>query len=74
VSEKIDFEKELEEIIPYTEFLACNVQLVAWARSIAARVEESTIQRCGKYLEENSMFKEYIPRLYSPKPDGEIKP
>lgn len=49
MSEPIDFEKELEHInIDIEGFLVMN-ELKSWARSIAARVEEETIQRCTIY-------------------------
>lgn len=71
MSETIDFEKEVrrlmkKQVSAYTR----EVHIVSLCKSIAARVEESTIQRCYRILMTEQGG---IPRLYSPKPDGEVK-
>lgn len=77
--ERIEFEKEADQICheavsemmcddgfrpnpDYKDPLA--PALAKWGRSIAARVEESTIQRCGEMLKD-SQHKYFMTRLYS---------
>lgn len=70
-SQPIDFEKEVrrlmkKQVTPYTR----EVHVVSLCKSIAARVEESTIQRCidAAYFSETPCadIKE-MPRLYGSK-------
>lgn len=68
-SQPIDIENELDRIfLAYGKTRLLPIRLSAWARSIAARVEKSTIERCAKVKELGTMETARIfelPRIYS---------
>lgn len=69
MSETIDICKELDEIWENHEGFT-YMEVADLIESMLKRVEESTIQRCYRILMTEQGG---IPRLYSPKPDGEVK-
>lgn len=80
--EKIDFEKESQEVMCLRNF-PINTTLVhdhklcgkieRWGRSIAQRVEEQTIQRCQEWRGNDHCTPESIPRIYAQQTEPEDK-
>lgn len=76
MSKPIDFEKEalqLHHDLRLQGFDQDKLFILDAIRSIAARVERETIERCQEYVQHNWRPVTELPHLYSPAPSDAAK-